>query len=469
RSGQQGTAPLDLVPDGGFENGPPPNSNWTELKTTSCEWISDPSGAWGIPAHSGTYAFWAGGYCSTPNSDIVFQQVTVPTDDPTLFFFANYYRVDADDPPARDFFYVIVNTTRVKTVEMSQANNSYPNWMLEQIDLSAYAGQTIKLRFLGWSRGQYTGNVLLDDIGFGEPPPPPEPPANDDFDTPVGVAGLPATETEDTTAATVAPDDPLFSCAGTPKTGRATVWFAYTPGSDMVLHADTNTTSYDTILGVWTGTRGSLVEEACDDDGGDGLQSSLEANLTGGVTYYIEVAEYGSGLGADSKGAGAPAVGGSLVLNLSEFEPPPPLTNDDFDTPYVVTGLPDTVNEDTTTATTAPDDPLFTCAGTPKNGLATVWFAYTPTSDMVLHADTNGTSYDTILGVWTGTRGSLVEEACDDDGGDGLQSSLDANLTGGVTYYIEVAQYGSGLGADRKGAGAPAVGGSMVLNLSVAP
>jgi hypothetical protein len=204
---------------------------------------------------------------------------------------------------------------------MSQANNSYPDWVLETVDLSAYAGQTIKLRFLGWSRGQLTGNVLVDDIGFGEPPPPPEPPVNDDFDTPVVVAALPDVETEDTTAATIAPDDPLFTCAGTPKTGKATVWFAYTPASNMVLHADTNGSSYDTILGVWTGTRGSLVEEACDDDGGDGLQSSLEANLTGGVTYYIEAAQYGSPLAADSKAAGAPAVGGDLVLNLSVAAP----------------------------------------------------------------------------------------------------------------------------------------------------
>jgi hypothetical protein len=154
------------APDGGFENGPPPNSGWTEVTNTECEWIVDPTAAWGIPAHTGTYAFWAGGYCGTPNSDSVSQRVRIRPTHPTLQFYANYYRVDPDDPPNTDIFYVKIGNTTVFSKAMSTVNNTYPNWVLETVDLSAYAGMTVRLTIGGRSRGDLTGNVLVDDVGF---------------------------------------------------------------------------------------------------------------------------------------------------------------------------------------------------------------------------------------------------------------------------------------------------------------
>lgn len=156
------------VQDGGFENGPPPASEWKEQANTPCEWIIDPSGAWGIPAHSGTYAFWAGGYCGgTPNSDSVSQRVRVVASHPVLQFYAVYFRPDMDDGPDNDRFYVQVNGTTVFSEAMIQANDTYPDWVLETIDLSAYAGQMVQIRIGARSRGGLTGNVLVDDVGFG--------------------------------------------------------------------------------------------------------------------------------------------------------------------------------------------------------------------------------------------------------------------------------------------------------------
>jgi len=66
-----------------------------------------------------------------------------------------------------------------------------------------------------------------------------------------------------------------------------------------------------------------------------------------------------------------------------------------------------------------------------------VWFAYTPSSNVQIDADTFGSSYDTVLSAWTGTQGALSLIACNDDFS-GLQSKISFQATGGTTYYFMV-------------------------------
>ena len=162
RSGEE---EKELISDASFENGPPPASEWTEWTDNGCEWIVDPSGAWGIPAYDGTYAYWACGYCcGAPSSDYVEQSIAIPAGATTLVFMANYYRPNADDPPDNDYFYVKINGTTLYSKALIQANDTYPNWTEETVDISAYAGQTVTLRFEGASAGSNTGNILIDYI-----------------------------------------------------------------------------------------------------------------------------------------------------------------------------------------------------------------------------------------------------------------------------------------------------------------
>src|SRR3954452_12572824 len=116
---------------------------------------------------------------------------------------------------------------------------------------------------------------------------------------------------------------------------------------------------------------------------------------------------------------------------------PPP--NDDFDAATVISSLPFSDGIDTSQATTAADDPY--CAG---NG-ASVWYRFTPTQDVDVQADTFGSSYDTTLSAFTGSRGSLTPVACNDDSGS-LQSKISFTALAGTTYYIMAAAYGSGSG-----------------------
>jgi Zn-dependent metalloprotease len=135
------------------------------------------------------------------------------------------------------------------------------------------------------------------------------------------------------------------------------------------------------------------------------------------------------------------------ATDATEMTPAGPPANDDFDTPELITSLPYTNVQDTTAATTAGDDPDLICAGSQKYN--SVWYSYTPVSSQTVSLNTVGSNYDTLMAVWTGSRGSLDSVACNDDAL--LTSQLAFDATEGVTYYIEVVGYSSG-------------GGSLTLN-----
>lgn len=121
------------------------------------------------------------------------------------------------------------------------------------------------------------------------------------------------------------------------------------------------------------------------------------------------------------------------VLMASPVAAQPPL-NDDVDDATVIAALPYANSQDTTEATTASDDPE--CAG---NG-HTVWYSFTPSSDIEVIADTFGSDFDTTLSVYTGSRGSLDQIACNDDSGS-LQSRLLFRATAGVRYLLMIGSY----------------------------
>ena len=92
------------------------------------------------------------------------------------------------------------------------------------------------------------------------------------------------------------------------------------------------------------------------------------------------------------------------------------VANDDITNSLVIASTPYTYTQTTTGATTASDDPVITCILTPTQRFNSVWYRYKPTLNSVVEANTIGSSYDTILTVWTGSSGALVNHACNDDG-----------------------------------------------------
>jgi hypothetical protein len=126
-------------------------------------------------------------------------------------------------------------------------------------------------------------------IGIGQNAVAADPPSNDDFNSAKIIGAVPYSDSEDTTAATGASDDPYICSVG--KTSN-TVWYSYTPDSSGVYHFTTAGSNYYAALSLLTGSRGSLSEVACSFGYGPGAFSSVEVMLTGGTTYFIDVSGF---------------------------------------------------------------------------------------------------------------------------------------------------------------------------------
>src|SRR5204862_7788743 len=79
----------------------------------------------------------------------------------------------------------------------------------------------------------------------------------------------------------------------------------------------------------------------------------------------------------------------------------------------------------------------------------------------ITDVDTIGSSYDSVLSIWTGSAGSLTRFACNDDINPGIvtESQLtNLGVNAGTTYYIMVSSFGP---ADPNPV---ALGGKTVFN-----
>jgi hypothetical protein len=143
--------------------------------------------------------------------------------------------------------------------------------------------------------------------------------------------------------------------------------------------------------------------------------------------------------------------GGDLVLTVDAV---PPAANGDIADATVVTEVPFADGPiDTSAATAVAGDPVD-CHNNGSN-----WYTFTPTADISIEVNTIGSDYDTTLGVYAGSPGSLSLIGCNDDHY-GLQSAVRFNATADTTYYIMV---GFCCGNDGTG------GGMLYFNLQESP
>jgi hypothetical protein len=77
-------------------------------------------------------------------------------------------------------------------------------------------------------------------------------------------------------------------------------------------------------------------------------------------------------------------------------------------------------------------------------GGSSAWFSFIPQTNGTLYLDTAGSSFNTVLAVYTGpgpTIASLTAMVCDNDSGPGTTSSLNFPASMGTVYYIAVDGY----------------------------
>ena len=149
-----------------------------------------------------------------------------------------------------------------------------------------------------------------------------------------------------------------------------------------------------------------------------------------------------------------PGGGQSQPATFKVAAQPPP--NDNFANATNITALTFNDLQDSSGATTESSDPTPPCArqftsaqgntgGHPNGAYNTIWYKFVPAFSANLNVDTVGSTYDSVLSIWTGSSGSLANVACNDDivQGVNIQSQLsNVPLTAGTTYYIMVSSFG---------------------------
>ena len=123
------------------------------------------------------------------------------------------------------------------------------------------------------------------------------------------------------------------------------------------------------------------------------------------------------------------------------------LSNDECSGAMVISSLPFSVNQNTRLATPNATDPQITCNDTAGLG-KTVWFKYTADTTRNVFFSTIGSTptadYDIMMGVFTGSCGSLTQVKCNDDANGVRQSEVFLTVQSGTTYYILVGEWNGG-------------------------
>ena len=355
----------------------------------------------------------------------------------------NAYTYDIAD----DTFYTVDlttgNATAVGNIGFDAGFGQGMTWdaVNDQILMAAFnaAGNTSELRSVDVTTGLSTfiGEILpgaLTQVSWLTIPASLE--LNDDPDTAtsltVGEVFEDFTVIADNTEATATMiDDP--SCGNFTE---ADLWYSFVvpaSGSVSVESREDDGSITDTGLSIYEGEIGALVEVVCNDDGGEGLFSLAEVEgRTPGEVLYARVWEWN---------------GGSLgTFQMSAYDTPPPANDDpegaiELTIGSVFTDFPVTATNVSATDTMI-DDP--SCG---NYGGADVWFIVTPpsTGQLSIEVDTAGGITDTGMSVYSGEIGSLVEVACDDDGGNGLFSLLElTDQDPSAPLYVRVWEWGGG-------------------------
>ena len=226
--------------------------------------------------------------------------------------------------------------------------------------------------------------------------------------------------------------------AGEPTTRGSTTstkWYSYTPASSGTLTINTNGSSFDTVLGVFTGSSvSSLTHVASDDDSGDGFSSLVSLSVSSGTTYFVQVASWSSGQ------VGAIALNWSLGLASCNGSP----ANDNLICATVLNGTSGSTYGSNAYATLESSEPVTypVCKS--------VWYKLTPAGSGTATFSTNGSDFDTVMTLYessssNGSYGSLnlVDQNDDYDILDGPSYLSNQLLLSGKTYFIRIAGFNS--------------------------
>jgi hypothetical protein len=304
------------------------------------------------------------------------------------------------------------------TLSVYQGSISYANLISLGENDNDNAGSTSTVSFLATAGQTYsfavdgalgaTGHIV---IGLSVTPPP----VNDNLATATVLTGLPVNAEGQNISATSETNEPDHD--GTPATNS--IWYKWTAPSSGTVEINTDGTNFDTSISVYTGTGvdfASLTSVAEDID-------TVTLTVVSGTTYYIAV----DTLFGDT---------GNINLSIISTDPP---ANDNFANATVITGFPVSVAGNSTFATMQTGEQSNLGATQTTHS---VWYSWTAPTTGLVTIDTIGSSFDTTIGVYTGTTlTNLSLLAADDQSGGNNTSLLSLNVVSGQLYYISVSSW----------------------------
>ncbi|HEV3410129.1 MAG TPA: right-handed parallel beta-helix repeat-containing protein, partial [Chthoniobacterales bacterium] len=243
------------------------------------------------------------------------------------------------------------------------------------------------------------------------------PPPNDRFSNASTISGQNGMTAGSNVAASKEAGEPNH--AG--NAGGASVWFRWVAPINANATFFTAGSSFDTLLGVYTGASVNALTLIAQNDNVSGSDPTSRTTFSAiaGTTYYIAV-------------DGANLSQGNIHLSWSLIIPPP---NDNFASAQVISGDSGSVSGDNSLASKEPGEPNH--AG--NAGGHSLWYSWTAPSSGSVTFRTNGSSFDTIMGVYTGNAvNSLTLIQADDDSGGGRASLVTFNASAGIVYKIAV-------------------------------
>lgn len=247
---------------------------------------------------------------------------------------------------------------------------------------------------------------------------------NDNFADATLLSGTSISTTGDNYGATFETSEPY----NVGSTGGKSVWWNWTAPSTGTVTLATAGSSFDTTLGVYTGTAvGNLTKVAANDDVSGSVRTSrLTFTATANQTYRISVDGY----------AGAT---GNIALQLQFSETPPLSGSDAFGSRTTLVGANVTAAGANASATIE--------VGEPRNagvvGGKSIWWTWTAPASGSFTVSTSGSSFDTTLGIYKGSSvNSLVAVASNDDERSSvLTSRASFTAVAGMAYQISVDGY----------------------------
>lgn len=203
-------------------------------------------------------------------------------------------------------------------------------------------------------------------------------PFNDDFATRARLAAVPVTLRTHNRHATKEADEPTHSSL----TSGSSLWWSWTaPGSGTAV-VETNGSTFDTVLAVYTGTElEDLVRVAANDDSGSAVTSRATFVASGGTTYHIAV----SGKN-DATGVVALTVG---------FAP----ANDQYSRATQLTGPSVRMIGSNALSSSEASEPS---ASTTARGRS-VWYKWTPPVSGYYSVSVFAYGFDAVAAVYTGS------------------------------------------------------------------